>query len=294
MSGRGREGARREAAPGPTFARDVGFRVGTRTARPLVTADLAVGPLAPERAAEAAAVLARAFDADPAWVWALPDPRRRARVLPWFFRAAIRYALRHGEVVAAAGDGRLRGAAIVLPPARPTLDARGLVRAGLWQMPLRAGARGFARFVVQGRVLDDRHARDVPPRHGYVWLIGVDEGARGGGIGSAVLRTVTARRDAEGVPTYLDTTNERNLPFYARHGFAIAHAGAFPRGGCRYWTLVRPPGAGGGGSGTMPSPSGYSSPSSTPSSGSGAPASSKRMRQRGRVASGPASRRARA
>jgi ribosomal protein S18 acetylase RimI-like enzyme len=77
-----------------------------------------------------------------------------------------------------------------------------------------------------------------------VWLIGVDERRRGEGIGSAVLRAATARRDAEGAPTYLDTTNERNLRFYRRHGFAVVHAGAFPSGGCRYWTLVRPPGAG--------------------------------------------------
>jgi hypothetical protein len=52
---------------------------------------------------------------------------------------------------------------------------------------------------------------------------------------------VTARHDAAGVPTYLDTTRERNLHFYARHGFAVAHAGSFPGGGCPFWTLVRPP-----------------------------------------------------
>jgi hypothetical protein len=62
-------------------------------------------------------------------------------------------------------------------------------------------------------------------------------------VGSALLRAVTARRDAEGAPTYLDTTNERNLAFYRRHGFGPVHAGVFPRGGCRYWTLVRPPAA---------------------------------------------------
>jgi ribosomal protein S18 acetylase RimI-like enzyme len=200
---------------------------------------LPVADLPPARAEEAAAVLARAFLADPAWAWALPDDRRRARVLPWFFRAAVGYALRHGEVLAT--EGPVTGAAIVLPPARPLLDGRKLFAAGLWQMPLRAGPRGFARFVVQGRVLDERHARDVAPRHGYVWLIGVAEGQRGRGIGSAVLRAVSARRDAEGVPTYLDTTNERNLGFYGRHGFSVVHAGVFPRGGCRYWTLVRPP-----------------------------------------------------
>jgi ribosomal protein S18 acetylase RimI-like enzyme len=199
-------------------------------------------PLAPARASQAAEVLARAFREDPAWVWALPDATRRARVLPWFFRAALRYALRHGSVHATAGE--IRGAALVLPPERPRLVDRELVRAGLWQMPLRAGPRGFARFVTQGRVLEHRHQHDVPPRHAYVWLIGVDPRHHGRGIGSAVLRAVAARGDALGAPTYLDTTNERNLVFYGRHGFAVAHEGSFPGGGCRFWTLVRPPGAG--------------------------------------------------
>jgi ribosomal protein S18 acetylase RimI-like enzyme len=197
--------------------------------------------LAPGEVEAAAEALARAFFRDPAWLWALPGDRRRARVLPWFFRAALRYTFRHGEVFATAGAPL--AAAIVLPPDRPRLDDRGLVRAGLWQMPFRAGPRGFARFLTQGRVLDDRHDRDVAPRHGYVWLIGVDPKQHGRGLGSAVLRAVTARRDAEGVPTYLDTTNERNLAFYGRHGFAVVHEGAFPGGGCRFWTLVRPPSA---------------------------------------------------
>jgi ribosomal protein S18 acetylase RimI-like enzyme len=200
-----------------------------------------VEPLAPARAAEAAGVLARAFLRDPAWVWALPDERRRARVLSWFFRAATRYALRHGEVHATRGEPE--GAAIVLPPECPRLDDRRLVRAGLWQMPLRAGPRGFRRFVTQGRVLDERHDRDVPPRHGYVWLLGVDPARQGRGVGSRVLASVTSRCDGARVPTYLDTTNERNLPFYRRHGFEVAHRGVFPGGDCRYWTLIRPPAA---------------------------------------------------
>jgi ribosomal protein S18 acetylase RimI-like enzyme len=203
-----------------------------------------IAPLSARRTGEAAAALAGAFARDPAWVWALPDERRRGRVLPWFFRAALRYALRHGRVYATATSPV--GAAIVLPPERPRLAGGDLARAGLWQMPLRAGPRGFRRFTTQGRVLEERHDRDVAPRHAYVWLLGVDAAAHGRGLGSAVLRAVTAEADARGVPTYLDTTNERNLAFYRRHGFELAHAGAFPGGGCRFWTLVRAPAAGAG------------------------------------------------
>src|SRR4029450_7243897 len=112
------------------------------------------------------------------------------------------------------------------------------VRAGLWQMPLRAGPRGFRRFVVQGRVLAERHDADVPPRHGYVWLLGVDPSAQGRGVGSRVLESVTSRCDAARAPTYLDTTNERNLSFYRRHGFGGAHTGFLPRRACPAYAVV--------------------------------------------------------
>jgi ribosomal protein S18 acetylase RimI-like enzyme len=192
-----------------------------------------------QRSVEAAAALAAAFACDPAWCWALPDAAHRARVLPWFFRAAIRYVLRHGEVLAAGSP--ILGAALVLPPERPRLRDGDLARAGLWQMPFRAGPRGFRRFVAQGRMLDQRHDADVPKRHIYVWLLGVDPARHGLGLGSALLRAVIARADAARAPTYLDTTNERNLVFYGRAGFEIVHAGRFPGEGCRFWTLVRPP-----------------------------------------------------
>ena len=48
-----------------------------------------VGPLGPERLAEAGALLARAFAADPLWVWLLPSADSRARHLPGLFERAL-------------------------------------------------------------------------------------------------------------------------------------------------------------------------------------------------------------
>ena len=39
------------------------------------------------------------------------------------------------------------------------------------------------------------------------------------GVGSAVIRHMLERCDAEGLPAYLESSNLRNVPFYARHGF---------------------------------------------------------------------------
>jgi hypothetical protein len=46
--------------------------------------------------------------------------------------------------------------------------------------------------------------------------------------------------DAEGMPAYLESSNERNLALYARHGFEVASEVAIP-GGPRIWPMWREP-----------------------------------------------------
>jgi GNAT superfamily N-acetyltransferase len=197
-----------------------------------------IGALAPARVGEAVEMFARAFFENPAWLWTLPEVDRRKRVLRFFYRAALQYAFRRGEILATAGS--VRGGAILLPPGRSLLDAGGLLRAGLWQLPARAGLASFARFRAQGRGFRARQQHDAPAQHVYLWEIAVDPSHQSRGIGSAVLGAITRRCDAVGAPIYVDTTDPRNLPFYARHGFHVVHHGTFPNGGCQYWTLVRP------------------------------------------------------
>jgi ribosomal protein S18 acetylase RimI-like enzyme len=186
---------------------------------------------------QSAAVLARAFLDDPAWVWAVPNDARRERVLSWFFRAAVTYGRRVGEVRV---SEREDAAAILLPPHKPRLDAGQLMRVGLWQMAYRARPGGFSRFLTMRRMLEERHDVDVGPRHWYVWLLGVDPPHQRQGVGGALLDTVCADADRDGLPCYLDTTNERNLAFYRRHAFEVVSESLLPNGP-PLWTLVRPP-----------------------------------------------------
>ncbi len=55
--------------------------------------------------------------------------------------------------------------------------------------------------------------------HWYLPLIGVNPDGQGRGLGSAMLRPVLARCDAEGVAAYLEATTERSRALYARLGF---------------------------------------------------------------------------
>jgi hypothetical protein len=53
-----------------------------------------------------------------------------------------------------------------------------------------------------------------------------------------VLRPVFERCDADGVGIYLESSKERNISFYARHGFRVTGEVRLPRGP-RMWLMWR-------------------------------------------------------
>ena len=57
--------------------------------------------------------------------------------------------------------------------------------------------------------------------HWYLPLVGVEPNAQGKGLGGALMRHAVARCDRDGALAYLESSNERNLPLYTRHGFEV-------------------------------------------------------------------------
>jgi ribosomal protein S18 acetylase RimI-like enzyme len=53
-----------------------------------------------------------------------------------------------------------------------------------------------------------------------------------------LLAHVLARVDADGVPAYLESSNERNLAFYGRQGFEVTSEVVIT-GGPRVWPMWR-------------------------------------------------------
>jgi GNAT superfamily N-acetyltransferase len=78
--------------------------------------------------------------------------------------------------------------------------------------------------------------------HWYLATLGTDPDMQGKGVGSALMRPVLNNCDAQGLPAYLESSKERNVPFYARHGFEVVKEVTLPGGGPKIWTMWRPPG----------------------------------------------------
>ena len=191
--------------------------------------------LQPAQLGAACAALARAFQDDPAWTWVLPDPRRRAALLPWLFR--IGFEITDADVWTT--PGTVRGCARWLPPGRPDVHVAPMLRA-LVATPLRL-REATSRFLAYGRAVEAMRAETVPEPHWYLAGIGVDPPEQRHGVGASLLAPGLDAADRSQTACALLTNAERNLPFYERHGFEVVHEGETPEGGPRAWMLRRLP-----------------------------------------------------
>jgi len=188
-----------------------------------------------EQLPEAARVLARAFHDDPAWVWVIPDPERRAATLPWLFR--VGFDVTGADVWTTAGA--VRGVARWLPPGGGAMRVGPSLRA-LVTTPLRL-RDATTRFLAYGRAVENLRARVAPGLHWYLAGIGVDPPEQRRGVGAALLAPGLEGSTRDAVPAVLLTNSADNLSFYRGHGFEVVAEGATPERGPRAWALVRNP-----------------------------------------------------
>ena len=103
------------------------------------------------------------------------------------------------------------------------------------------GEQGFAHF---SAIVENMEHALVPHALQDAWYLsiaGIDPAAQGRGLGASVLAPGLAAVDAADAACFLETYNERSLPFYARLGFVVAGRYAEAVTGCDYWLMVRKP-----------------------------------------------------
>ncbi len=190
------------------------------------------------QAEQLAAVMARAFFHDPMFLYVTPDEEKRTARLRWFFRSLIRYSTWYGEIYTTTA---VDGGAIWVKPEYTTFTLGRMIKIGFLKMPFVFGWTGFTRFLNLSNTVDKWHEESVTTDHWYLTVLGVEPDQQSQGVGGALMQPLLARVDAAGLPCYLETLSERNLPFYRRHGFEITFSGKVPDGGPMAWAMVRSP-----------------------------------------------------
>jgi GNAT superfamily N-acetyltransferase len=188
--------------------------------------DVEVRPATADDTAALGAMLGRAFTLDPCLAWVFRDEATRAERLEEMFVGAVEFFLQFDASFTTTDIG---GAALWAPPgAFPTADP---------PPPYAFPADETDRLLTFLGMMDEHHPK---VHHWYLGILAADLARQGRGIGSACMRPILERCDAEGVPAYLESTNARNVPLYERHGFWVTDVVDLPEGP-PVWLMWREP-----------------------------------------------------
>lgn len=179
-----------------------------------------------------ASALADAFHDDPVICHLLPEPNRRRRA-ERFFGVDLRGLHGRGRVYTV-GDGE--GAALWAAPDRWRTPVTEVLRSIV--PAVRSFGTALPRAMRTLQAVESVHPHEP---HWYLAVLGTETAHQGKGLGSALLTPMLEECDTTGLPAYLESSKEENVPFYARHGFEVTGELPLPSGGPTLWTMWRPP-----------------------------------------------------
>lgn len=180
-----------------------------------------------------AQMFALAFQDDPLWAWAFPDPAQRYQQLDTWWRFFIDGALRYPWTWTMPN---YEAAAVWIPPGGAELS----VEAEEQIEPLLSRLLGSQSQRVL-EILDEferAHPADQP--HYYLSLLGTHPDHRGRGIGMGLVADTLERIDQQHAAAYLESSNPVNHARYERVGFVRIGEFAAP-GGPPVATMWRDP-----------------------------------------------------
>jgi GNAT superfamily N-acetyltransferase len=161
--------------------------------------------------------LASAFAEDPLFTWiADPGPNKPlGPKLRIFFDTFLKLEFGRADHLVFTDENGM-GAAIWKAPNKWKMPTGDVVRA----LPamLRAFGTKTPRMIGGLTAIEKAHPKE---EHYYLEVLGTRQDMQSKGVGSAMIRHMLDRCDADGLPAYLESSNPRNVPFYARHGFDV-------------------------------------------------------------------------
>lgn len=178
--------------------------------------------------------LSRAFFDDPLMCFLLSDAPSRPSRMPKLFKLLFQLGMPHGACDVTSG---FEAVALWRPPGKWHIPFHQYITNG----PAFLGIFGLGGLNVMATM--DRIEKVHPHEpHYYLQAVGTDPAKQGKGYGGVVMRRQLANADAQGMPAYLESSKDTNIPIYQSLGFELTGEIKLPGGPTLYpmWRKARP------------------------------------------------------
>lgn len=168
------------------------------------------------------ATLGRAFADDPLTSHLLPNASARAAALPRMFKLLFKLGLPHGACFVTSG---YEAVTLWRPPNGWHVPFMAYITNAPELLGIFGG--GVLRVMATMDLIEKQHPHTP---HWYLQTIGTDPDSQGKGFGSLIMRQQLAVADAAGVPCYLESSKDTNIPIYKSFGFEVTGEIKIPNG----------------------------------------------------------------
>ncbi len=184
-------------------------------------------------------VLTGAFQNYPFLNYYYPDELARKRIVHYFLSFAVFSGIRYGEIYATSHN--FEGVAVWIPSDKYPVTFWRLLRSVPLSVIFGLGRYGGNKMRYLDEHIDAVHQRLAPFRHWFLQMIGVKPRSQGKGYASKLIRPMLTRIDEEGLPCYLETLDEHNVPLYEHLGFKVVEEATIPKTSFTNWAMLREP-----------------------------------------------------
>lgn len=159
-------------------------------------------------------ILSESFDDNKSVNYVVKQDQRRKDRIRLLVEYSFNLCLHFGDIWISDDQ---KGCALIMIPDRKRFSLQAI----LWDIKLAFSAIGIRRVLT----VMNREAK-VKAHHPqnnvcYLWFIGVDPNHQNEGIGSKLLLEMIEKYEQDDLPIYLETSVDRNIPWYTRYGFEV-------------------------------------------------------------------------